>query len=85
MNGIVIFCINKTRYLFTQILHHRQDATQGQFLSRVLKDSFRGVVVNCDIVVREFEIQTHFRIVLGKVWTPLSPSCRLNSTTTVLQ
>ena len=45
-------------------------------------------VLDCEIVVSEFEIQSRYyvylRILLGKVWTPLFPSYELDSTITLL-
>ena len=49
----------------------------------------RGVMVkamDCRIVVSEFKLQSRYYVhkyPWGKVWTPLSPSYGLNSTTTV--
>ena len=49
----------------------------------------RGVMVkamDCGIVVSEFKLQSRYYVhkyPWGKVWTPLSPSYGLNSTTTV--
>ena len=47
----------------------------SEFLYNILKGSRRDVVANvldCDILVNKFELQSHHYLHWGKAWTPLA-------------